>query len=163
MAAVEGLGRLGLIDNEGEQGESVVHYRECDGALLFSDEELEDSATSQIDFFGPSNPADHFESSDDRELSGNKDTTHIQAVDVPDDSEDMPALVDVSDTSDDEYLEVSNTDINSNDQEDTNDLHGDLPDPEEVSDSWHDEDCYKKGMDNATNKNCTFSNDKNKV
>ena len=159
MAAVEGLGRIGPVDNEGEQGESVAHYRKCDGKLLFSDEELDDSPTSLINFLGPIDPTDYFESPDDWELSGDEYTTPIEIADI---SEDIPALMDVSDSSDDECGEISQADINSNNQDKEDDIYGDLPNLEEVSDS-SDEDCHKEDIDNGTSKGCTFSGDEDKV
>ena len=77
----------------------MAHYRECDGALLFSVEELVNSPASQINFLDQIDPADYFESSDNGELTGDEYLSHIEAADVSENSEDMPALVDVLDSS----------------------------------------------------------------
>jgi hypothetical protein len=141
MAVIKDPGRFKLVNDEEKQAGSVVHHRECDGVLLFSDGELGDSPTFLIDFFSPINPDDYFKSSENEELTGDKYTTYIRAADVSDDSEDMPALVDISDSSDDECEEISQADINSNNQDKENVIYGDLPDLEGVSDS-SDEDCH---------------------
>jgi hypothetical protein len=123
MASIEDPSRFNYVEDEREQGESVVHHSKCDGTLLFLDEELEDSPTSLIDLFSPIDPTDYFESSEDRELSRNEYTMSIQTADVPNNSEDIPALVDVSDSSDNEDAEVSDVDIKKDDE---HNLYGDL-------------------------------------
>jgi len=142
MAAIKDLSRFNYVDEEGEQGESVTHHRECDGALLFSDEELVDSTASQIEFLGHINADDYFESSYIRELTEDEHIFCMEQADVSDNSKDMPALVEVLDSSDDKGAEVSGADINSNHHNNENNLDGDLPELEEVSDSSDDEDSY---------------------
>jgi hypothetical protein len=141
----------------------VAHHRECDGALLFSDEELVDSPASQIKFLGHINPDDYFESSDNGELTGDEYVSRIEAADVSENSEDMPALVDVSDPSDYEGAEVFGADIRSNHQNDENNLYGDLPKLEEVSDSSDDEDSYMEDIYDATDDLLNFLDEADEI
>ena len=109
------------------------------------------SPASQIDFLDEIDFANYFESSDNGELTGDEYLSHIEAADVSENSEDMPALVNVLDSSDDESVEISGTDINSNGKNNENNLYEDLPELEEIFDSSDDKDSYMEDIYNATN------------
>ena len=166
MAAIENPSRFKYVDNEGEHRESVAHHRECVGALLFSDEELVDSPASQIKFLGHKSILTIISrvlTMEKLELTGDEYVSRLEAADVSEDFEDMPALVDVSNPSDYEGAEVFGADIKSNHQNDENNLYGDLPKLEEVSDSSDDEDSYMEDIYDATDDLLNFLDEADEI